>query len=56
VKVQRSGLPSTSRPSRRMPSSTARAVRVICVPETAPILHFSKRLDVLAWPPRTIGP
>jgi uncharacterized protein YqjF (DUF2071 family) len=24
-------------------------------PETAPILHFSKRLDVLAWLPRKIG-
>jgi uncharacterized protein len=21
------------------------------LPQTAPILHFSKRLDVLAWPP-----
>jgi uncharacterized protein YqjF (DUF2071 family) len=25
------------------------------LPETAPILHFSKRLDVLAWLPRKIG-
>jgi uncharacterized protein YqjF (DUF2071 family) len=26
------------------------------LPETAPILHFSKRLDVLAWLPRKTGP
>jgi uncharacterized protein len=25
------------------------------LPETAPIVHFSKRLDVLAWLPRKIG-
>jgi uncharacterized protein YqjF (DUF2071 family) len=25
------------------------------LPETAPILYFSKRLDVLAWLPRKIG-
>jgi uncharacterized protein YqjF (DUF2071 family) len=25
------------------------------LPETAPILHFSKRLDVLAWLPEKIG-
>ncbi len=25
------------------------------LPETAPILHFSRRLDVLAWLPRKIG-
>jgi hypothetical protein len=26
------------------------------LPETEPLLHFSKRLDVLAWPPRRITP
>jgi uncharacterized protein len=26
------------------------------LPETGPILHFSKRLDVLAWLPRRIVP
>jgi uncharacterized protein len=25
------------------------------LPEMAPLLHFSKRLDVLAWPPRRIA-
>ena len=25
------------------------------LPAEEPILHFSKRLDVLAWPPRRIG-
>ena len=24
-------------------------------PETEPLLHFSRRLDVLAWPPRRVG-
>jgi uncharacterized protein len=28
----------------------------VALPETAPLLHFSKRLDVLAWPPRRITP
>jgi uncharacterized protein YqjF (DUF2071 family) len=26
----------------------------VALPETAPLLHFSERLDVLAWPPRRI--
>jgi hypothetical protein len=25
------------------------------LPETGPLLHFSKRLDALAWPPRRIA-
>jgi uncharacterized protein len=28
----------------------------VALPEMEPILHFSKRLDVLAWPPRRITP
>ena len=28
----------------------------VALPETEPLLHFSKRLDVLAWPPRRITP
>ena len=27
----------------------------VTLPETAPLLHFSRRLDVLAWPPRRIA-
>jgi uncharacterized protein len=27
----------------------------LTLPETAPILHFSRRLDVLAWLPRRIA-
>jgi hypothetical protein len=27
----------------------------VTLPETAPLLHFSERLDVLAWPPRRIA-
>jgi uncharacterized protein len=26
----------------------------VALPETGPVLHFSERLDVLAWPPRRI--
>ena len=26
----------------------------VTLPDTDPILHFSERLDVLAWPPRRI--
>ena len=25
------------------------------LPDTAPLLHYSRRLDVLAWPPRKVG-
>lgn len=28
----------------------------LSLPQTAPVLHFSKRLDVLAWPPKRIDP
>ena len=27
----------------------------VTLPETEPLLHFSRRLDTLAWPPRRIG-
>jgi hypothetical protein len=26
----------------------------LALPETEPLLHFSRRLDTLAWPPRRI--
>ena len=26
----------------------------VTLPDTAPLLHFSERLDVLAWPPRKL--
>lgn len=25
------------------------------LPDTEPLLHYSRRLDVLAWPPRKVG-
>ena len=28
----------------------------VALPETEPLLHFSGRLDTLAWPPRRIAP
>jgi hypothetical protein len=27
----------------------------VALPDAEPLLHFSRRLDTLAWPPRRIG-
>jgi hypothetical protein len=27
----------------------------VVLPETEPLLHFSRRLETLAWPPRRLG-
>jgi uncharacterized protein len=27
----------------------------LTLPDDEPVLHFSRRLDVLAWPPHVIG-
>jgi len=28
----------------------------VTLPDTGPVLHFSRRLDVVAWPPKKVSP